>query len=119
MNLTEMFYGKFVPYKTNNVIVHKIGLAGGHRYIAPKKIKREFDNRTFEQKLSKAGQIVLKLLRAQVKPITGEDMAKKTTFTRNYCSAIMSTFVKEGLAKRIKIQKPNTRLYAYTAVKND
>lgn len=119
MNLTEMFYGKFVPPQSMGTITHKAGFSGMPKYIPLKYPRGLDDNRSFEDKLSMAGKKVLSILRAQTKPITGEQMAAKTPFTRNYCSQIMSTFVKEGLAKRIKIKKPNTRLYAYTAVKKD
>ena len=119
MNLTEMFYGKFEVPHVVAVRTHRLGFANEPRYIPLKYHYAGEDNRCFEEKLSKAGKKVLQLLRAQVKPITGEEMAMKTPYTRNYCSAIMSQFVKEGLAKRIKVKKPNTRLYAYTAVKND
>ena len=119
MNLTEMFYGTWIPPKVTCVRTHKLGFCNLPKYVPLKYHKAVDDNRTFEEKLSKAGKQVLSILRAQVKPITGCEMAMKTPFTRNYCSAIMSTFVKEGLAKRIKVKKPNTRLYAYTAVKND
>ena len=118
MNLTEMFYGTFISPEVKSIRVHKLGFSSLPKYV-PAKDKPVFDNRTFEEKLSKAGKQVLSILRAQVKPITGCEMATKTPFTRNYCSAIMCTFVKEGLAKRIKVKKPNTRLYAYTAVEND
>ena len=119
MNLTEMFYGTFVPPKATSIRTHKLGFSNLPKYVPLKHHKSVSDNRTFEEKLSKAGKKVLSILRAQVKPITGCEMATKTPFTRNYCSALMCTFVREGLAKRIKIKKPNTRLYAYMAVKND
>ena len=119
MNLTEMFYGAFVPPQVISTRVHKLGFASEPRHVPYQYGANSSDSRSFEEKLSKSGKKVLSLLRCQVNPITGEDMARKTPFTRNYCSQIMSTFVKEGLAKRIKVKKPNTRLYAYTAVKND
>lgn len=119
MNLTEMFYGKFEAPTVSKVRVHRMGFAELPRFVPLRYKTGHDDNRTFEEKLSRAAKQVLKALRAQVKPITGCEMAQKLPFTRNYCSQIMSTFVKEGLAKRIKIRKPNTRLYAYSAVKND
>ena len=119
MNLIEVFYGKFVPPQSMGTITHRAGFSGMPKYIPLKYPRGVDDNRSFEDKLSMAGKKVLSVLRAQVKPITGCEMAQKTPFTRNYCSQIMSTFVKEGLAKRIKIKKPNTRLYAYTAVKKN
>ena len=118
MNLTEIFYGTFVPPKATSVRTHKMGFAELPKYV-PLKYKNGPDMRPFEERLSKSAKQVLKLLRAQVKPITGSEMAKKIPYTRNYCSQIMSTFVKERLAKRIRVKKPNTRLYAYMAIKND
>ena len=118
MNLTEMFYGTFVPPKATSIRTHKMGFAELPKFV-PLRYKKYQSNLSFEERLSVAGKQVLKVLRAQVRPITGSEMEKKTPYTRNYCSQIMSTFVKEGLAKRIKVKKPNTRLYAYMAVKND
>lgn len=115
MNLTEMFYGTFTPPKVTSSRIHKLGFATFPKYV-PLRYKTGPDMRPFEERLSKSAKQVLRLLRAQVKPITGCEMAMKTPFTRNYCSQIMSTFVKEGLAKRIKVKKPNTRLYAYMAI---
>ena len=117
MNLTEMFYGKFELPPVVATRVHKLGFSGEPRHIPL--VVRERCEMSFEEKLSKAAKQVLSLLRMQVKPITGDEMSKKTPYTRNYCSALMSTFVKEGLATRVKIKKPNTKLYAYKAVKND
>lgn len=118
MNLTEMFYGSFVPPKVTSIRTHKIGFACEPKHV-PLGYKTGPDMRPFEERMSRTAKQVLKILRFQIKPITGEEMAKKTPFSKNYCSCIMSTFVKEGLAKRIKIKKPNTSLYAYMAVKND
>jgi hypothetical protein len=118
MNLTEMFYGKFEPPRITRTRKHRLGFVGEPRHV-PLQYKKERCEMSFEERLSKAAKQVLSLLRMQVKPITGDEMARKTPYTRNYCSQLMYSFVKEGLAVRIKISKPNTKLYAYKAVKND
>ena len=118
MNLTELFFGKFEAPHVTSTRTHRLGFSNEPRYIPLRYNRAGEDNRSFEEKLSKPGKAVLKRLRAQVKPITGAEMAKKTPFTRNYCSQIMGAFVKEGLATRFKVKIPHTRLYAYLAVKN-
>ena len=118
MNLTEMFYGTWMPPIITSTRIHKLGFASLPSYI-PSKVKPSKENMTFEERLSISGKKALKSLRAQIKPITSSEMAKKTSLSLNFCSSILYTFVKEGLATRTKIKKPNTYVYAYKAIKND
>jgi chromosome segregation and condensation protein ScpB len=51
------------------------------------------------------------------KGITGVDVAKKTKWTQNHCSIILSTLHKKGLIRRVKRTGPHIRFYEY--FKND
>lgn len=117
MNLTELFYGKFKPPKIDKSRVHKIGLAGGHRYVPPKKIPPEIDTRPPEERLSKSVKQIFNILKQQTKPISAADMEAKTVWTRNHCNIVLCKLFKLGLAVRTKKTKPGTRYYLYEAKK--
>lgn len=117
MNLTELFYGKFVPPLNDKSRVHKIGLSGGVRYIPPKKVPVELDTRPPEERLSKSIRQIYDLLKRQTKPISAADMEAKTVWTRNHCNIVLCKLFKLGLATRTKMTKPGTRYYLYQAKK--
>jgi len=117
INLTELFYGKFVPPVNHVSRVHKIGLSGGHRYIPPKKIPVEIDTRPPEERLSKSVKEIWKLLKFQKKPISALEMASKTGWTGNHCNIVLCKLFKLGIATRQKRTKPGTRYYVYEAKK--
>lgn len=113
MNLTELFYGTFVPPKASNVRRHNFGLTGGARYEPPvKPLSQRFDLPP-EQRLAGSYKKIYNLLKAQVKPISSADMAKKTAWSRNHCSIALATLTKRGLCKRYKVKQAGTAVYMY------
>ena len=51
--------------------------------------------------------------------VTGVDVSKKTKWTSNHCSMILSALHERGLIKRIKRTAPNIRFYVYYKKEND
>lgn len=51
--------------------------------------------------------------------VTGVDVSKKTKWTSNHCSMILSALYKRGLIKRVKRTSPNIRFYVYYKKEND
>ena len=49
--------------------------------------------------------------------VTGVDVSKKTKWTSNHCSMILTALFRRGLIKRVKRTAPNIRFYEY--FKND
>ena len=117
MNLTELFYGTFVPPAATNVRRHNFGLTGGARYVPPKPKPSERTDIPLEQRLAGSSKRIYTVLKAQVKPISSADMAKKTSWTRNHCSIIMAQLWKRGVIKRHKLA--GTAIYMYYVEKND
>ena len=45
--------------------------------------------------------------------VTGTDVAKKTKWTANHCSMILTALFRRGLIKRVKRTAPNIRFFVY------
>jgi hypothetical protein len=115
MNLTELFYGKFVPPTVAKVRKHKVGLLDGNRYKPPKKVQKIMQAKSPEDLLTPAAKKMLKILRQQKDYISCLDMELKCGYTRNHCNIILCSLYKAGFASRIKKTKPGTRYYIYKA----
>lgn len=115
MNLTEMFYGKFVPPLAINIRKHKVGLLGGAPYVPPKKVQKIIEAKSSKDLLTPAAKKMLKILRQQVDYISCCEMEKKCGYTRNHCNIILCSLYKAGFATRMKKTKPGTRYYVYKA----
>ena len=67
-------------------------------------------------KLKDSEKRVLQIVNCN-KGVTGIDVAKKTKWTSNHCSMILTALFRRGLIKRVKRTAPNIRFYEY--FKND
>lgn len=117
MNLTELFYGTFVPPPVTKTRRHNFGLTGGQRYVEPKKHVSNLTHLPPEERLAGSFKKIYGVLKVQVKPISSADMAKKTAWTRNHCSIIMAQLWKRGVVKRHK--KAGTAIYMYYVEKKN
>ena len=63
-------------------------------------------------KLKDSEKRVLQIVQCN-KGVTGVDVAKKTKWTSNHCSMILTTLFKRGLIKRVKRTAPNIRFFVY------
>lgn len=66
--------------------------------------------------LRKSDKRVLQIVRCN-NGVTGTDVAKKTKWTQNHCSIILTKLFQRGLIRRVKRTAPNIRFYEY--FKND
>lgn len=115
MNLTELFYGTFVPPPVTKTRRHNFGLTGGARYIPPApRLSQRFDLPP-EERLEGSYKKIYAILKAQKKPICSADMEKKVPWTRNHCSIILMGLWKRGMATRYKVIKNGTAVYMYSA----
>ena len=113
MVLQEILFGTWKKPAVTKTTVHRIGLTiGAHRYIPPKprviKVKKE----------NESHMKILDIMQKANKPMSPMDMEKKTPWTRNHCGMKMCEMFKQGLLKRHKVKKGNTRHYIYEYVKD-
>lgn len=113
MNLTELFYGVFVPpteYKTRR---HNFGLTGGSGYVPPKKKLSERTDLPPEERLAGSYKKIYAVVKAQKKPICSADMEKKVPWSRNHCSIILMGLWKRKMISRYKVTRQGTAVYMY------
>ena len=115
MNLTELFYGTFVPPPVTKTRRHNFGLTGGSGYVPPKPKLSERKDLTAEQKLLGSYKKIFAVLKNQKKPMCSAEMEKKVPWTRNHCSIIMLGLWKRGMATRFKVIRNGTAVYMYSA----
>lgn len=119
MNLTEIFFGTFVPPVASKVRRHNFGLTGGARYEPPvTPLSKRFDLPP-EQRLAGSYKKIYAVLKAQKKPLNSAEMEKKVPWSRNHCSIIMMELCKRGLATRYKTIVKGTAVYMYSAKVNN
>ena len=113
MVLQEILFGTWQKPKVTNTTVHRIGLTiGAHRYIPPKpKIVQH-------KKHSECSEKILSIVTKSKVPLSPMDMEKMTPWTRNHCGMKMCELFNQGLLKRNKVKKGNTRHYVYYCVKD-
>lgn len=120
MNLTELFYGTFVPPAVTKTRRHFFGLTGGARYQPPASRLSQCTDLPPEKRLEGSYKKIYAVLKCQKNPICSVAMEKKTPWTRNHCSIILMNLWKRGLADRFKITRNGTAVYMYSAkVEND
>lgn len=76
--------------------------------VAQKKIKPVKDPNA----LKPSERRILQIVRCN-NGITGTDLAKKTKWTQNHCSILLTTLFKRGLIRRVQRTAPNVRFYEY------
>lgn len=109
LTLQEILYGTWVPPESTKVRSHRIGMSGGHRYIAPKPRNSTRD----ESGLNKSERAVLKALQKCKGYASAADVAVKAKMTRNHCQIILSSLHKAGKALRYKVSGNGTRYFMY------
>lgn len=118
--LQEILYGTFVPPETTQTRSHRIGFASSFHYVEPSK-RVYTSTQTLREKdpnhKSPSQEKIYKIMLKATEPLTPMDVAKKTKLTRNFCSIILATLVKDGFAKRTKLKANKTRFYAYELIK--
>ena len=99
---------------------HRIGV-----YSSGFKRTNKDEERLIQQKklkdpnrLKDSEKRVLQIVRCN-NGVTGVDVSKKTKWTSNHCSMILSALHERGLIKRIKRTAPNIRFYVYYKKEND
>ena len=99
---------------------HRIGV-----YSSGFKRTNKDEERLIQQKklkdpnrLKDSEKRVLQIVRCN-NGVTGVDVSKKTKWTSNLCSMILSALHERGLIKRIKRTAPNIRFYVYYKKEND
>lgn len=117
--LQEILYGTFVPPENAQVRSHRIGFASSFRYIEPN--KRLYTSAQQEKEKdpnhkSPSQLKVFNVLSKAQQPMSPMEVAKKTKLTRNFCSIVMATLVKDGFAKRRKVSANKTRHYIYELI---
>lgn len=117
--LQEILYGTFVPPETTHTRSHRIGFASSFRYAEPNK-RIYTSTQTLREKdpnHKSPSQIkVFNVLSKAQQPMSPMEVAKKTMLTRNFCSIVMATLVKDGFAKRRKVSINKTRHYIYELI---
>jgi len=112
MNLTEMFYGTFVPPENAASRVHRIGFSNGTRYEPPK--KRAYDPKSpVHERLPSSAKILFQMMKKQTDYVSALQIYKKTKWTKNHCSIIMAELFKHGMLERYKIRQNKTQIYVY------
>ena len=92
---------------------HRIGFSNGlDRYVPPpKKEPKSFT--CSPEELKGSHNVVYKIMKAQVRPISAVEMEKKTPWSRNHCNIILATLCKKGLLTREKSRHNGTTIYFY------
>lgn len=107
--LEQIMFGDFVPPQSTNVRRHSIGLGGLYRYEPPK--VREYKPKDKTHGTSE--EIIMNAMRDAANPVTSVEMAKLTSFTRNFCGITLCGMCKKGLLKRTKKNVGSKRFYVY------
>ena len=69
-------------------------------------------------KLKASERRILQIVQCN-KGVTCVDVSKKTKWTLNHCSMILTALFRRGLIKRVKRTAPNIRFYVYYKKEND
>lgn len=98
---------------------NRVGLNGSNcRYIAPKKPVKPENKEINANNATMSESVVLKIINKSDKPISANEMAKKTKWTRNHCSILMGSLFKKGKIRRLKEYGHGTRWYIYERLNN-
>lgn len=111
--LQKIFYGEFIPPQEINVRKHRIGLAGGHRYIPPVKplIVRQ---REKNGGLNLSEKKMLDFVKRIGRETNAVEAMEKLKMTRNHCGILLTKLFELGHLKRHRVKYKGTRMYMYS-----